>query len=43
MRMLVQDDQRLETSETLSSAEDADEKLSSACVQRGMYVCTLSL
>ena len=43
MRMLVQDDQRLETSETLSSAEDADEKLSSACVQRGMYVCALFL
>lgn len=42
MRMLVQDDQRLETSETLSSAEDADEKLSYACVQRGIRAVNVS-
>lgn len=42
MRLLVQDDQRLETSETLSSAEDADEKLSYACVQRGIRAVNVS-
>lgn len=39
MRILQEDDCRLAKSKTLMSTEDADDKLSRACIQRGMYVC----
>ena len=39
MRILQEDDDRLAKSKTFTSTEDADYKLSNACIQRGMYVC----
>lgn len=38
MRILQEDDGRLARSMTLTSSEDAEDKLSNACIQRGMYV-----
>lgn len=43
MRILQEDDERLIKSKTFTSTEDADYKLSNACIQRGMYVCATHL
>ena len=43
MRILQEDDDRLAKSKTFTSTEDADYKLSNACIQRGMYVCVTHL